>query len=346
MILKEFNIIGWDVGGAHLKAVLIDDAGKVLNAVQIPCPLWQGLDKLHAALDQALNVLGHQPSCHAVTMTGELADIFMNRCDGVSRICELMYEKLGSETLFYAGQHGLITLSGINGLHSQVASANWHASACFVAGKLGQGLFIDIGSTTADLILLSDRMPVNRGFSDAERMREDELVYTGIVRTPLMALTQTIEFNGHEYRIAAEHFATTADIYRITGELMEADDMASTADGAEKSVEASMRRLARMLGHDKEDMDDESWGVLAQSFKARQLQQLEIAVSRLLQRGQLDAKAPLIAAGAGGFLVEELAQRLHRDCVRIDSLIVADSDEIRRRAGICFPAYSVACLMH
>ncbi len=346
MNLNKLNNFGWDVGGAHLKAVLVDDTGRVLNVVQLQCPLWQGMDRLNAAVDQALNILGQQTVRHAVTMTGELADIFINRRDGVSRISQLMHEKLGEETRFYAGRSGFVRLSEVDTLYSQIASANWHASASYVAKKLRQGLFIDIGSTTADLILLSDGMPANRGFSDAERMREDELVYTGVVRTPLMALTQAIRFKDHEYRIAAEHFATTADIYRITGELMEAEDMASTADGAEKSMEASMRRLARMLGHDKEDADDASWLSLAQAFKTEQLKHLDTAISNLLKRAQLDAKAPFVAAGAGGFLVKELAQRFNRDSVQIDSLITADATEIRRWAGICFPAYSVARLMH
>lgn len=346
MNINKLLTIGWDVGGAHLKAVLVEPSGRVLNALQFACPLWQGFDRLNIAIDQALGKLGNPLARHAVTMTGELTDIFMNRRDGVSRISSLMNEKLGSETRFYAGLSGLVTLSDVDALHSQIASANWHASANYVAKVLGQGLFIDIGSTTADLILLRDGVPMNMGFSDAERMRENELVYTGVVRTPLMALTQTIMFRDHEYCIAAEHFATTADIYRITGELMEAEDMASTADGAEKSVEASRRRLARMLGHDKEDAEDVSWMALAHAFKAKQLQHLETAVSTLLQRSQLDADAPLIAAGAGGFLVEELAQRFDRNCVKIDKLINADSAEIRHWAGVCFPACSVARLMH
>ena len=35
-------IIGWDIGGAHLKAVLLDANGDVLNIKQLPCPLWRG----------------------------------------------------------------------------------------------------------------------------------------------------------------------------------------------------------------------------------------------------------------------------------------------------------------
>jgi len=50
-------VIGWDFGGAHLKAVKLDASGVVERAVQLACPLWQGLDQLESALDQALTKL-------------------------------------------------------------------------------------------------------------------------------------------------------------------------------------------------------------------------------------------------------------------------------------------------
>lgn len=345
MCSEKFKKIGWDIGGAHLKAVLVDESGRVLEAIQRVCPLWQGLGKLNAAVDDVLKVMGAGDVHHAVTMTGELADIFINRRDGVNKISSLMSEKLGKNSWFYAGEKGFVTLSEIDELHTQIASANWHASASYVAKKIDQGLLIDIGSSTTDLILLKDAKPANEGFSDAERMRADELVYTGVVRTPLMALAQRITFNDQQYHIAAEHFSTTADIYRITGDLTEMEDMAPTADGAGKTPEASMRRIARMLGHDKEDASDASWLALAQSFKLQQLKQLESAISNLLARNRIHQDAPFIGAGAGAFLVRELAQRFNRGYVPIESLILADSQELRHWAGICFPAYAVASLM-
>jgi len=41
--MSQQDIIGWDVGGAHLKAVLINAQGQVLHAKQVYCPLWRGL---------------------------------------------------------------------------------------------------------------------------------------------------------------------------------------------------------------------------------------------------------------------------------------------------------------
>ncbi|MGH6793855.1 MAG: hypothetical protein ACREDH_01290, partial [Methylocella sp.] len=42
ILYKMQNIIGWDVGGAHLKAARVEN-GIITQAAQIACPLWLGL---------------------------------------------------------------------------------------------------------------------------------------------------------------------------------------------------------------------------------------------------------------------------------------------------------------
>ena len=44
-----------------------------------------------------------------------------------------------------------------------------------------------MGSTTTDLIPVAAGQPASCGFDDAERLAHGELVYTGLVRTFLMA---------------------------------------------------------------------------------------------------------------------------------------------------------------
>src|SRR3954468_1753966 len=69
-------IAGWDVGGAHLKACLMQ-RGQVIDVAQWACPLWQGMEHLERALQAARErwpELGE--AAHAVTMTGEMVDLF------------------------------------------------------------------------------------------------------------------------------------------------------------------------------------------------------------------------------------------------------------------------------
>ncbi len=270
------EIIGWDIGGAHVKAVKVDSLGKVLAAKQVYCPLWRGLHELQQAIDAVL--LDFNANQHVVTMTGELADIFANRRDGVAQIAGMLTMKLSGQVRYYAGEHGFVNVDAVAQLAADIASMNWLASVQYVAQHVRQALLIDIGSTTTDIALINDGKPLVRGFTDAARMQFDELVYTGVVRTPLMALAQKIPFAGQMTNIAAEHFATTADIYTLTGDLAPAENMAETADGAEKSLQASACRIARMIGWDAEDAPMSAWRNLAYAFKHVQLNQIKQAV--------------------------------------------------------------------
>lgn len=326
------------MGGAHLKAALLDQNGVAQQVLQVACPLWQGLDRLETAIDEVLSRIGCASNHHAITMTGELVDLFENRSAGVMAIAQLMQQKLEGEIQFYAGMQSLVSSHQVTANANLIASANWLASAHFVAKKVSNALFVDIGSTTSDFVVITDGEIIVQGFSDAERMRSDALVYSGVVRTPVMALGQKILFEGAYSNIAAEHFATTADVYRLTGDLLSEDDMAETADGAGKSQLESARRLARMVGHDVEDAPFNAWQNLAQAFKSMQLQRLVEAVEHVSRH----PSDPLIGAGAGKFLVAALAEKMDRPFIDVMDLVQATSAQQKHWAGVCLPAYAVA----
>ena len=86
MTQQRRAVIGWDIGGAHVKAGLLQH-GEVVDVAQWACPLWQGMDQLATVLDAAAaRWPGLGAAQHAVTMTGEMVDLFVNREDGVRRI--------------------------------------------------------------------------------------------------------------------------------------------------------------------------------------------------------------------------------------------------------------------
>ncbi len=339
------TFIGWDVGGANLKAVLVDAQGIVIDAFQEPCPLWRGLHELEKAVDQILSNIDVVANQHAITMTGELVDLFANRHEGVVSIADLMQRKLDGRLYFYASQQGFVDAFSISEKSRYIASANWHASATYTAQVFGQGLMIDIGSTTSDFVALYEGSPKILGFSDADRMRENTLVYTGVARTPLMALASRIDFDGVLTNVAAEHFATTADVYRLTGDLQLKDDVSDTADGASKSLFDSARRIARMIGHDVEDAEMSVWLGLAHCFKSLQLVRLQEAAEAHFARVTFANDAPLIGVGAGRFLVKNLAERMQRPYVDISSIILAKDASKQHLAGVCLPAYAVSYLL-
>jgi probable H4MPT-linked C1 transfer pathway protein len=342
-------VIGWDFGGAHLKAVKLDAGGMVERAVQLACPLWQGLDQLESALDQALAELqGHAAVRHAVTMTGELADNFTDRAEGVRTLTDVAQRRLGGgQVLMFAGFDGLIPAKMLTpAAASQVASANWLASGLWVGLRLPEALLVDIGSTTTDILPVRDRRPLPRGFTDSERMRHDELLYTGVARTPAMMLAERAPLAGNWAPVMAELFATAADVYRLTGELPERADQFPAADQGAKTVTGSCRRLARQFGHDADALAETDWRRAARYLCDRQLARIAEAVDLQLSRKVLGEDAPLVGAGVGRFLVRNLAQRLGRNYVDFSTLFEISGQANGFDVADCGPAAAVASLAY
>ena len=304
------------------------------------CPLWRGLDHLTAALESV-----HEPSeaRHAITMTGELCDNFGSRVAGVAAIAETAVRVLGtSATRFYAGPAGWLAPGELNPNNAaSCASANWYAMAQAVAQRRPNALLIDVGSTTTDFVPIADGRVACRGINDASRMGCAELVYTGVVRTPLMALADSAPYAGAAQGLAAEYFANTADIYRLRGELPECADLHETADGEDRSIEASGRRVMRMLGRDYAG-EPERVRRVADYFAYRQFDLLQRALLRVTS-GMRDNCTMIVAAGVGHFLVERLAAFNAIECVDFASLFeLAGADA--HLVSTCAPAVAVAAL--
>ncbi|MGH6847883.1 MAG: hydantoinase/oxoprolinase family protein [Methylocella sp.] len=336
------NIIGWDVGGAHLKASRVEN-GIVTQAVQIPCPLWLGLGELDRAFADAEAAIGQAP-LNAITMTGELCDAFATRAEGVVGLTVIMVRLLNTRrALFYAGRAGFVGEREVADHASEIASANWHASAALTAMRTRAALFIDMGSTTTDIMPIAEGRSASLGTTDAERLAHGELVYSGIARSFLMAGPKLVPFAGRWTPLMNEWFATMADVHRILGQLPEGADMMETADGREKTRAASRARLARMIGRDGGEEDDSAWERLARFFAEAQLREIMDAAALVLSRGLLHSSAPVVGAGAGRGVIRELAARIGRPFIAFGDLIEA-LQEARSKACDCASASAVALL--
>ena len=333
---------GWDLGGANIKLAQAED-GRVIAVHQIPCPLVAEPSKFDDAVDEAL-ALCTADATHAVTMTGELSDVFQSRAKGVAYLVAMMAEATGAKTRFYSLKSGLVDAENTIAHWPEIASANWHASATLAASLCSDGLFVDVGTTTTDLIPLKDGKAAAKGLTDGDRLTEGELIYGGVVRTPVMAFAQQAPFKGRMQRMAAERFATMADVYRLTGALPDDADPYPTADQRGKSMEESAARLARILGRDAGEADFIAWQALAHYVARRQLDQIEADARELFQREDLAADAPVIGAGCGRFLAHQLAQRLDRPYHDFAEIIDCAA-EAQDMAAVCAPAAAMALLV-
>lgn len=339
-------VVGWDLGGAHLKAVLIGATGEARAVLQLPCPLWQGIHHLERAIDDVCRCMPAEAAMHAVTMTGEMADLFADRAQGVERLVATLQQKLpGARIKVFAGRRGFVAAQDAAAAWRDAASANWLSSAMFAARCIGNGVLVDIGSTTTDVVPFAGGAVRARGTDDHTRLVCGELIYTGVVRTPVMAMAARLPFAGEWIEPMAEHFATAADVYRLTGELPQDADLGATADGRGKSLEESARRLARMIGCDADvDAPLAAWTALAEYVAELQLRRIHDACGHALSDHAIGAGAPLVGAGAGSFVVRKAAQRLAWPYQDFAELIVTEGVDVAR-VSACAPAFAVAALL-
>lgn len=318
------KIIGLDIGGANTKLASSD--GTIVELHYLP--LWKNTRLLEVLkeIDQRL-----RPEKVAVVMTGELADCFENKEQGIRFIKETVDSAFGYEKVSYINRQG--RFQGEADPLKELAAANWAASARLIGEEIGDCLFVDVGSTTSDIIpIISGKH--RAGLTDFERLLRSELVYAGTLRTNLAALLEKVILKEGICRTSSELFATTADVYLILGKIDEDRYTCEPADGAGRSKTDSMRRIARLVCADLSEVGEQEIYEIAEQVKEKQVSTLAEAIFEVAKRNGLKK---VIATGLGEFLILEAAARLGFECISV-------SGHWREEISKVFPAYAAARL--
>jgi probable H4MPT-linked C1 transfer pathway protein len=327
--------LGLDIGGANLKAA--DGRGW---AQSISFALWRNPQELPGALEGILRAAPNATGL-AITMTGELCDCFSSKAEGVRHILSAVDKvSRGIDTCVYLVDGRFVTIAEALETPKLTAASNWHALASFASRFLPErtGLVIDIGSTTTDIIPLVEGRVAAVGRNDMQRLVSRELIYRGVGRTPICAMMSALPVNGKSCPIAAEMFATSADAYVLTGDLIEDPHADWTADGRPLTKEHAWQRLARQICADASDLAPGDIERMATSVRDAQHDELVSAVGAVATRMVVQPRA-CIVSGAGEFLARSAVNRLWLGCE-----VISLAEKIGVEASQCAPAHAVAML--
>ena len=290
------NVLGLDIGGANIKAADADG-----RSVSLAFPLWKQKDGLVAALKSTTQSF-ESPDIIALTMTGELADCFLTKSEGVQHIIQATQEAFPSTPIRVWMTSGeFAEPADAVELTELVAAANWHAMASWIGNAFPEQsvVLIDMGSTTTDIIPILNGIPVSQGVNDRDRLQSAELVYTGASRTPVCAIVKSVSLasdtplqsvvdksasDDRQCMVAAEHFATIADAYVVTGRLQPSPDDSETADGRPLTIDYSLNRLAHMICCDSTELESNQIVNIAEQIVAEQFRHLSHSLHRVFDR--------------------------------------------------------------
>jgi probable H4MPT-linked C1 transfer pathway protein len=325
--------LAFDIGGANIK-VATADGYTASNAF----PLWKQPDGLANELSTLIESAPASDSIVA-TMTGELADCFATKREGVEAIVDaLLTVADGRSVSIYLLDGTFASPDEARQRHHLAAASNWHGLAKFATRFNGGGnaLLVDIGSTTCDVIPIVGDQVVARGFTDTERLLASELIYMGAERTPVCAVASTVPYRDQECPVARELFATTLDLHLLTGEIAERPHDLETSDGRPATSRHALVRLGRCVCADQSEFGPQDGLALAEfvSFELSEL--LRDAMESVRRHHQFHDDTLVVLSGQGDFLI----QRFLPETVQLVSLSELIGPDLAR----CAPAYAISVL--
>lgn len=314
--------LGIDIGGANTKAASAD--GRFTYSKYLP--LWKGCD-IAGTLLEIRQKAGHVDAA-GITITGEVADCFNSKKEGIGHIAAEV-KKVFPNAVFYGSDGKFYPHAGD---HRLLSASNWSASAHFIGSVHKDVLFIDIGSTTTDIIPIVDGVPL-AGLTDFQRLSRSELIYAGALRTNVAALLRTVILRDMAVRTASELFAITADVNLMLGHITEKDYACDTPDGALKTKQAAALRLARVVCCDLDELSaEEAAGIAKQAYR-QQVEDLKEGIITVSTNYGLKRAA---ICGLGDFIAKDALDELG-----LPYTVAGQSEDISR----IFPAYAVAKLL-
>ncbi len=342
------HVVGCDIGGANLK--LADNHGRTAAC---NFPMWLKPTELAAQLREMLAEFPLTDATHfAITMTGELADCFATRREGVREIlCQTEQVFAPGRTRVYAVGNRWLTPVEALAKPWEVAASNWHALATWIGMTTTNAtdLVLDIGSTTVDIIpmqrdLLGISRPATEAKTDRDRLELGQLVYTGIERTPVAAILRFVVLHGKPCALMAERFATSDDCYVILELTAESPHDSDSADNRPRTRANAHARLARMIGEDAETIPFQDATEIAQQFIDEQANAISIGLENNLSRTP-SSNARITVAGHGRALAERAIARLKSRLSESSIEVTWLADEISPATARCAPAVAVAELL-
>jgi probable H4MPT-linked C1 transfer pathway protein len=332
------NIVGWDIGGVNTKAARLNSRTSAeISTLCVPYEIQRDPSALGSVIRWAARQLGTEPEDHhAITMTAELSQVFRTKREGVAFVLDAAESVLPPERLHvYTVAGEFVSGNTARERVLQVAASNWSATARWLAQRIPNCILIDIGSTTTDLIPVVDGRVAARGCNDAERLLSGELVYTGVLRTPVEAVARRVPLWGGLAAVSAEGFATMGDVHLWLGHLSSEDCTCPTPDGRPPDRQFSAERLARIVCADREMLDESAVQRMAATLAQAQVQQIVAALTGIRSRHpQLDLAATM---GLGEFVAAEAARSAGLSAISVSSWL--------GRGAVTAPAVAVASLL-
>lgn len=327
--------MGLDIGGANTDCAIIelnDENGHIKSVKKSKryLPMWIKNDELKECL---MDLSKEDIDCTdviCVSMTAELSDAYETKIEGVLDISKKVHYTFSDKTVKFVTFEGLKTYEEILENPLSAAAANWIGTANAVKHIRNSCIFMDMGTTTTDIIPLINKENA-AGHTDVERLGSGELVYTGMLRTNLAAIVQELPVNNINTTVSSELFTISADVHRILGHITQEEYTCDTPDKKGKDIVSCKRRLCRLVCADLDSLSDDTIEDMAKYIYEKQICQVTKGLIKVVEKTGLDTV--VISDFGHGNVCKKAAEELGLNIISIENYMSKEATSVITAIG-------------
>jgi len=322
-------ILGIDIGGANTKITELEE--KYYKIHHIYFPMW----KKHKKLTELLRVYNSgNVEKVGIVMTAELVDAYRSKREGVEDILNSVERAFPDKDIYVFDVDGnFLEIDVAKKKYIKVSASNWTATAYFVIKDICDNcILVDMGSTTTDIIPIKDG-EILAEETDLKRLMNNQLVYVGALRTPLSFLTNTVVFRGFKTNVSSEYFSITGDVNLILNKINPEDYTCDTPDGVPVDRKSCMRRVARVLCSDLEEINEEEILDISLQFYRKLLNMVRSNLDRVSERYEI---RDVVITGLGESILKEALEGYS---------IISVGERYGKEVSLSTPSFAVAKLL-
>lgn len=211
---------------------------------------------------------------------------------------------------------------------------NFYPSAYLAAKWAGEGLLIDMGTSSTDIITLYNSLPCTLALNrpDYNRLATGELSFAGILYTPLEYLTREVPFRS-SMTMVCPGVANTGDVYALLGKI-NANKLRTDYKTGWGFANAH-QRLARFLCYDDLLVSKHEAEKLARYvFQVHVTHTIDNVLKVVRAGNLLSDDYTIIGLGEGANLVtKEVAQKLGKPWINLSELLPVKSENVLSALG-------------
>ena len=195
---------------------------------------------------------------------------------------------LPTNIVCYTIDGNFITAEAALRVPHKIVSTGWRALGLGI-WKLIQkdALIVDFSARTTSFIPIKAGTILSQSRSDYERLKNNELLFYGILETNAAFIQPNFEYDENIYHLPFDTHAQTADIFLITEDLHISDYIIDTADKKAKFKEDSLNRLKNMFCIIDDTFDEYKLIKIAHLLKTKLLEEINQNIRRKLFESDL-----------------------------------------------------------